>query len=141
MLDVFDVGLYVANYKYSFDMSNTTASYVENTEDILKYFLTMQRDVTTLGSSILSSQEPESNPNSSFDREPKVRELNSRLLCTRDTYYTRGNFEAEFPGGHYYGPPPPLHTEQARKIYLEKIMLRTRLKMITKHLISMGTDL
>jgi hypothetical protein len=46
MLDIFDVGLYVANCKYSFDIPNTTINFIENINIILKYLLTVQRNIT-----------------------------------------------------------------------------------------------
>ncbi|KAL7327135.1 hypothetical protein PS15p_209370 [Mucor circinelloides] len=108
MLDIFDVGLYVANYKYTFSIPNTTNSFIENINMILKYLLTMQRDITKLANSIVSSQEPESNSHdNSFNRERRTHELNPRLHYTRDTYYTPPRASASKLPHHYYGPPPP----------------------------------
>ncbi|KAL9541690.1 hypothetical protein MBANPS3_008974 [Mucor bainieri] len=108
MLDIFDVGLYVANYKDAFRIPSTTTHFIENIDAILKLLLTMQRDITILGNALLASgqDEPSSHQNA-FNRQDQPRQLNPRLDFTRDTYYTPPKGAVSRLPQHYYGPPPP----------------------------------
>lgn len=139
MLDIFDVGLYVANYKYAFDIPNTTTNFIEKIDIILKYLLTMQRDVVKLRNLIVSSQEPESNHGNSFNREHKIYELNPRLQYTRNTYYTPPKGSVSKLPHHYYGPPL-FYSELATRFFRKGLCNASALKMAASHMISMGLD-
>ncbi|KAL9550973.1 hypothetical protein MBANPS3_004475 [Mucor bainieri] len=108
MLDIFDVGLYVANFKYAFSIPHTITSFVENIAAILKILFTMRRDVVRLANSIVASEEsPTDSHQSSFNRQRQSNQPNPRLGFTRDTYYTPPKGAASKLPHHYYGPPPP----------------------------------
>lgn len=53
LLDLFDVGLYVANHKYTFEIPSTVMEFVSNINLILRIFLTLQREANKLANSVV----------------------------------------------------------------------------------------
>lgn len=113
LLDLLDVGFYVANHKYTFKIPSTVTEFVNNINLILRYLLTMQREVNKLANSVVSHMDV--GGYDSFNRNQDRDRVNPRLVFTRDTYYTPPKGSASKLPSHYYGPPPPsiLSTLQA----------------------------
>lgn len=105
MVDLVDIGLYVADFKYSFVIPSTTAQFIEKIDAILKIFLTMQGDVIRLAIAILAEENKPTSHGNAFNRPSQSHHINPRLGFTRDTYYTPPKGAASRLS-HYYGPPP-----------------------------------